>query len=88
MSPVPKKVVIFNVGGEDVVISEADDEQQPPPQEQLKLRKELLRLESLLRSHVQHQWHLSIENYRFSLLLWHFLCVYTKVLILYICRRQ
>ena len=88
MSPVAKKVVIFNVGGEDVVISEADDEQQPPPQEQLKLRKELLRLESLLRSHVQHQWHLSIENYRFSLLLWHFLCVHTKVLIFYICRRQ
>ena len=88
MSPVPKKVVIFNVGGEDVVISEADDEQQPPPQEQLKLLKEFLRLESLLRSHVQHQWHLSIENYRFSLLLWHFLCVHTKVLILYICRRQ
>jgi hypothetical protein len=28
------------------------------------MRKELLRLESLVRCHVQHQWHLSIENYR------------------------
>lgn len=28
------------------------------------IRRELLRLESLVRCHVQHQWHLSIENYR------------------------
>ncbi|XP_057380866.1 uncharacterized protein LOC130703385 isoform X3 [Daphnia carinata] len=26
-------------------------------------RRELMRLESLVRCHVQHQWHLSIENY-------------------------
>ncbi|KZS20859.1 Uncharacterized protein APZ42_012346 [Daphnia magna] len=29
----------------------------------ISIRRELLRLESLVRCHVQHQWHLSIENY-------------------------
>lgn len=36
------------------------------------IRRELLRLESLVRCHVQHQWHLSIENYRCVL----FVCLF------------
>lgn len=71
----PKKVVFS--GGEDVVIESsnseetADDAEQEQQQQQpMFLRKELLRLESLVRCHVQHQWHLSIENYRCFLLSW------------------
>ena len=56
-----------------------EEEEVPPPVESnndnnksssssslssIGLRKELLRLENLVRCYVQHQWDLSIENYR------------------------
>jgi hypothetical protein len=75
----PKKVA-FNCKEEVVItaIEEEltnEEDEIPPPVETnnnnnstssstVGLRKEFLRLESLVRCHVQHQWHLSIENYR------------------------
>ena len=69
----PVKKVVFKCDGN---VEIADEEADPHDDHLSKssstesltiigLRRELIRLESLVRCHVQHQWHLSMENYRF-----------------------
>lgn len=58
MSP----MVIFKCGVVDII--DIADDQGPAVDESLTLRKEIIRLESLVRSQVQHQWQVSMENYR------------------------
>lgn len=62
MSP----MVIFKCGVVDIIEDDIADDQGPTTviDESLTLRKEIIRLESLVRSQVQHQWQVSMENYR------------------------
>lgn len=66
-----EEVVVFRKQSTSCVhLPESGTEDEEPPStpvmqvDSQRRHIELIRLESLVRCHVQHQWHLSMENYR------------------------